>query len=341
MVMEPENEQEDLLFEHHRIVVDKGQTPLRIDKFLSQRLGGISRARIQSGIESGFVLVNETAIKPNHKVQPGETIVIALPVPPRDTEAKAENIPIEVIYEDAYLLVVNKQAGMVVHPAHLNWTGTLVNALLWRFEHLPELPGNHGRPGLVHRIDKDTSGLLVVAKEENTLTGLARQFFDHTIERVYWALAWGEPDPPEQTVDIPLGRSPKDRRVTVAFPAGEGGQHAVTHFQTIERLRYVSLLSCRLETGRTHQIRAHLAHIGHPIFGDSTYGGTHIRHGTITTRYKQFVHNCLELLPRQALHARTLGFIHPITGKSMHFDSPLPNDFEQVIEKWRGYVRHN
>ncbi len=342
------DEQEDLLFEHHRIVADPKQGLVRIDKFLMDRLPNVTRTKIQGGIHEGFVRVNDKTIKPNYKVHPNDVIAVSLPEPPRDTEVKPENIPLNIVFEDEYLLIVNKPAGMVVHPAHQNWSGTLVNALVYYFQQLPELPGNNGRPGLVHRIDKDTSGLLVIAKTEAALTGLAKQFFDHTIERTYWALAWGEPDPPEGTIDVNVGRSPKDRRITVAFPKGkmstmdvEPGRKAITHYKILKPIRYVSLLECKLETGRTHQIHAHLKYIGHPIFNDAMYGGDEVVKGTVFSKYQQFVKNCFKIIPRQALHAKTLGFVHPVTKEFLRFDSELPQDFKEVIEKWEHYVRYN
>ncbi len=334
-------EREDELFEHYNIEVDAKQSLERVDKFLMDRLPNVTRSKLQQAIKEGFVKVNEKEVKPNHRIHPNDRIIISLPEPPRDTDVKGENIPLNIVFEDDHLLIVNKPAGMVVHPAYQNWSGTLVNALVWHFENLPEMKGNEGRPGLVHRIDKDTSGLLVIAKDEKTMTGLAKQFFDHTIERTYQALIWGEPDPEEGTIDVYIGRSLKDRRITVAFPKGDMGRNAITHFQTLENLRYVSLVQCRLETGRTHQIRAHLKYLGHPLFNDATYGGDQILKGTIFTKYKQFVHNCFKILPRQALHAKTLGFIHPITREKMHFDSELPSDFVKLLDKWRKYVNYN
>jgi 23S rRNA pseudouridine1911/1915/1917 synthase len=341
---EPEflpEEQDDELFEHHRIVADGGQAPMRIDKFLMSRLPNVTRTKIQDGIHLGFVKVNDKTIKPNYKVHPSDTITVSLPQPPRDTEVVPENIPLTIVYEDEHLLVVNKPAGMVVHPAYQNWSGTLVNALTYHFQNLPEMPGNDGRPGLVHRIDKDTSGLLVVAKTEIVLTHLAKQFFDHTIERTYWAIAWGVPDPPAGTINIHVGRSLKDRRITTAFPEGDFGRHAITHYKLLQDLRYVSLVECRLETGRTHQIRAHMKHIGHTLFNDAMYGGDQVLKGTVFSKYKQFVDNCFQVIPRQALHAKTLGFTHPHTKKFMRFESDLPDDFKNVLAKWENYVKYN
>lgn len=335
------DQDEDILFEHHRIVADPKQSLLRIDKFLMDRLPNVTRTKIQNGIHGGFVLVNEKSIKPNYKVHPNDVITISFPEPPRDTEVIAEDIPLHIVFEDAHLLVVNKPAGMVVHPAFQNWNGTLVNALKFHFQNLPEMKGNEGRPGLVHRIDKDTSGLLVIAKDEPTLTGLAKQFFDHSIERTYNALVWGIPNPDAGTINVNVGRSLKDRRVTTAFPAGDMGRHAVTHYKVLRDLRYVSLIECKLETGRTHQIRAHMKYLGHPLFNDAMYGGDQIIKGTTFTKYKQFVENCFKVIPRQALHAKTLGFIHPITKKFLQFDSDLPTDFVEALEKWDNYVKYN
>ncbi|MEL6560424.1 MAG: RluA family pseudouridine synthase [Bacteroidota bacterium] len=340
MTSEEYNQEEDELFEHHRIVADPKQTLLRVDKFLMDRLANVTRNKLQDAIKSGFVLVNGKPVKPNHKIHPNDEVKIALPEPPRDTEVVPEDIPINIVYEDDDLLVVNKEAGMVVHPAYQNWTGTLVNALTFHFQNLPTMPDNDGRPGLVHRIDKDTSGLLVIAKSELAMSGLAKQFFDHSIERTYYALVWGVPSPENGTIDVNLGRSLKDRRITAAFPEGDFGRHAITHYELIKDLRYVSLVKCNLETGRTHQIRAHMKHIGHPIFSDATYGGDRIMKGTQFSKYKQFVDNCFKIIPRQALHAKSLGFVHPKTKEFMQFDSELPEDFQQVMEKWDHYVQH-
>lgn len=333
-------EEGDLLYEHHRIVADKKQGTLRIDKFLTDRLPNVTRNKVQDAIRGEFVLVNEKPVKPNYKIHPGDVITISLPEPPRDTDVIPENIPLNIVYEDEHLLIVNKAAGMVVHPAFNNWSGTLVNALTYHFQQLPEMQGNEGRPGLVHRIDKDTSGLLVIAKTELAMSSLARQFYDHSIERTYYALVWGIPEPPTGTINVFLGRSLKDRRVTTAFPEGDFGRHAVTHYELLKDLRYVSLLKCNLETGRTHQIRAHMKYIGHPLFNDAMYGGDKAVKGTVFTKYKQFVDNCFALMPRQALHAKSLGFIHPATGKFVQFESELPADFVSVLEKWEHYVQY-
>jgi len=329
---------DDDWFVHHQLVADPKQSLIRLDKFLMDRLPNVTRTKLQDGIRQGYVKVNQQLVKPNYRVRPGDQIVVALPEPPRDTEVIPENIPLNIVYEDEHLMVINKPAGMVVHPAYNNWTGTLVNALVYHFQNLPTMPDNQGRPGLVHRIDKDTSGLLVIAKSELAMSGLARQFFDHSIERSYTALVWGEPDPANGTIDVNLGRSFKDRRVTTAFPDGEHGRRAVTHYQTVQPMRYVSLITCKLETGRTHQIRAHMKYLGHPLFNDATYGGDRILKGTVFSKYKAFVENCFKIMPRQALHARSLGFVHPGTGKFVQFDSELPEDFQQVLEKWRNYA---
>jgi 23S rRNA pseudouridine1911/1915/1917 synthase len=334
-----ESEEQDL-YEHLRIVVDKGQSLLRVDKFLMHRVENASRNRIQNAIDAGNVLVNEKIIKASYKVKPNDVITVVLPHPPRDTEVYPENIPLDFVYEDDDLLVVNKVAGMVVHPGFNNYTGTLVNALVYHFQQLPQLPGNEGRPGLVHRIDKDTSGLLLISKNERSLTYLARQFYDHSITRKYLALVWGDLAE-DGTVTGYIGRSAKDRRVMDIYQDEEKGKWAVTHYKVLERFGYVTLIECQLETGRTHQIRAHMKFLGHPLFSDATYGGDRILKGTLNGKYKQFVENCFELMPRQALHAQTLGFIHPTTKKFLHFEAPLPEDFELVLEKWRNYVKYN
>ncbi len=335
------DQESDELFEHHRISVDPGQQALRVDKFLFDRLPNASRSKIQSAVKSGFVLVNNQQIRANYKVRANDEIVISLPQPPRVNELLPEDIPLDIVFEDDHLLIVNKPAGMVVHPAFQNWSGTLVNALVYHFSQLPEMPNNEGRPGLVHRIDKDTSGLLVIAKTEKAMSGLAKQFYDHSIERTYWALVWGDPGDIKRTIDINVGRSLKDRRITDTFPEGDFGRNAITHFEKIKDLRYVSLIKCNLETGRTHQIRAHMKFIGHTIFGDSTYGGNRVLKGTQFSKYKTFVENCFKIMPRQALHAKSIGFVHPITKKQIQFDSDLPEDFKNVLDKWDNYVQYN
>ncbi len=336
-----EAEESEELFEHHRLVASPNQELLRLDKYLITFLPNVTRSKVQAAIKEGYVLVNEQPVKSNYKVRPDDEIVVSLPTPPRDTDVHPEDIPLNIVYEDDYLLVVNKPAGMVVHPAYQNWSGTLVNALVYHFQQLPHMQGNEGRPGLVHRIDKDTSGLLVIAKTEQAMTGLAKQFFHHSIERTYLALVWGEPEEPQGTIDVHLGRSPKDRRVTAAFPKGDVGRNAITHYKVLRTLRYVSLLQCQLETGRTHQIRAHMKYLGHPLFNDALYGGSEIRKGTKFTKYKQFVDNCFKLMPRQSLHAKSLGFEHPVTKEQLFFDSELPEDFQAVLAKWDHYVQYN
>ena len=334
-------EQDEELFEHHRIMADPGQKLIRIDKFLMDRLPNVSRTKIQTALQEGFVKVNERQVKPSYKVHPSDVITVSLPQPPRLNEVIPENIPLHIIYEDEHLLVVNKPAGMVVHPAYQNWSGTLVNALAFHFKQLPQLPGNDGRPGLVHRIDKDTSGLLVIAKSEETLTGLARQFFNHTIHRSYWAIVWGVPEPPQGTIHVNVGRSLKDRRITVTFPDGDMGRNAITHYRLLKDLRYIALVECILETGRTHQIRAHMKHLGHPLFNDNMYGGSEILRGTVFSKYRQFVENSFKIMPRQALHAKTLGFEHPVSKRYMSFESAIPQDFIELLDKWESYVKYN
>ena len=336
-----EQEESDELFEHYHFTAVIKHEPPRLDKYLINFIANVTRNKVQDAIKNGFVRVNEQEVKANYRVKSGDEVVVALPEPPRETEVLPEDIPLNVVFEDDDLLVVNKEAGMVVHPAYQNWSGTLVNALVHHFRQLPTMEGNDGRPGLVHRIDKDTSGLLVIAKSEVAMRGLARQFFDHSIERTYWALVWGLPEAAEGTIDVNLGRSPKDRRVTAPFPQGDVGRRAVTHYRVLETLRYVSLIECRLETGRTHQIRAHLKYLGHPLFNDATYGGAQVVKGTKFSKYKSFVENCFTLMPRQALHAKSLGFVHPVTKASLQFDSELPEDFRAVLDKWRHYVQYN
>jgi 23S rRNA pseudouridine1911/1915/1917 synthase len=334
-----DNDEQDL-FEHLRVVVDKGQSLLRIDKFLMHRVENASRNRIQNAIDAGNVLVNDKVIKASYRVKPQDVISVVLPHPPRDTEVYPENLPIEIVYEDNDVLIVNKAAGMVVHPGYNNYTGTLVNALVYHFNQLPTLPGNDGRPGLVHRIDKDTSGLLLISKNERSMNYLAKQFYDHTINRKYLALAWGDIEQ-DGTVSGYIGRSVNDRRVMSIYDDPEKGKWAVTHYRVLERMGYVTLIECKLETGRTHQIRAHMRHIGHPLFSDAMYGGDKILKGTVFSKYRQFVENCFEIMPRQALHAQSLGFLHPSLKKDIYFEAPLPADFKGVLEKWRKYTSAN
>lgn len=327
------------LYEHHRIICDPKQSLIRLDKFLFDRLANTSRNRIQVAARAGNVLVNGKPAKPSQKVKPGDEISIVLPYPQREVELLPENIPLEVLYEDEHILVLNKPAGLVVHPGHGNWTGTLVNALLYHFGKLPSAPGAEiPRPGLVHRLDKDTSGVMVIGKTEEALTSLARQFFDRTSDRRYNALVWGDFDENEGTIEGNIGRSQKDRTVQFVYAEGDQGKPAVTRWKVLERFRYVTLVECKLETGRTHQIRVHMQWTGHPLFNDAAYGGDRILKGTTFTKYRQFVENCFRLLPRQALHARTLDIDHPITRKRMHFESPLPVDMQAVLEKWRTYT---
>jgi 23S rRNA pseudouridine1911/1915/1917 synthase len=326
------------LFEHHRFKADPGQSLLRIDKFLSDRLENTSRTRIQNAANAGNILVNNNQVKPNYKVKPGDIVQVVLPTPPREIELAAENIPINIIYEDADVLVVNKEPGMVVHPAYGNYTGTLVNALMWHFRDLPLFNTGESRPGLVHRLDKNTSGILVIAKNEFALNRLSRQFFDRTTDRKYNALVWGIPDPLEGTITGNVGRSIKDRKIMQVFKDESEGKTAITHYRVLEDLGYISLIECKLETGRTHQIRVHFSHIKHPLFNDEEYGGDQILKGTTFTKYQQFIKNCFKILPRQALHAKSLAFDHPVTGKRLSFDSDLPADMQQVIEKWRKYT---
>ena len=340
MIDEPgmiESDEQDL-FEHLRIVVDKGQSLLRIDKFLMHRVENASRNRIQNAIDAGNVLLNDKPIKASYRVKPQDVISVVMPHPPRDTEVYPEDLPIEIMYEDNDVLIVNKAAGMVVHPGFNNYTGTLVNALVFHFNQLPTMPGNDGRPGLVHRIDKDTSGLLLISKNERSMNYLAKQFYDHTINRKYLALAWGDIEQ-DGTVSGYIGRSVNDRRVMSIYDDPEKGKWAVTHYRVLERFGYVTLIECKLETGRTHQIRAHMRHIGHPLFSDAMYGGDKILKGTVFSKYRQFVENCFEIMPRQALHAQSLGFLHPSLKKDIYFEAPLPADFEGVLDKWRKYVK--
>ncbi len=333
-------EEDNELYEHFRLVVDKGQGLLRIDKFLYSRLENASRNKIQNAAKAGNIIVNDKVVKPNYRVKPQDIISIVLAYPPRETELLPENIPIDIVYEDEDLLIVNKHAGMVVHPGHGNYTGTLVNALIYHFKEIDKIKTAADRPGLVHRIDKNTSGLLVIAKNELTQTRMAKQFFEKKIDRVYHALVWGDFEEDSGTITGHIGRSLKDRKVMQVFDDGSFGKHAVTHYKVLERFGYVSLVECRLETGRTHQIRAHFKHIGHPLFNDETYGGNRILKGTTFTKYKQFINNCFDLAPRHCLHAKYIGFNHPTTGKYISFEKPCPSDMSAVIEKWRHYIKH-
>lgn len=326
------------LFEHYRLTVDPGQSPIRIDRFLANRLDNASRSRLQAAASAGNILVNQHPVKANYKVKPNDEIRIVMDYPRRELKIIPEDIPLNIVFEDDQLIVINKPPGLVVHPGHGNYSGTLVNALAWYYKDLPLFKTEDPRPGLVHRIDKDTSGLMVIAKTENAKNKLALQFYEKTSERRYQALVWGSTKEESGTITGNIGRSLKNRQVFTVFPEGEYGKHAVTHYTTLKRIGYVSLVECKLETGRTHQIRVHMKHINHPLFNDSTYGGDQILRGTTFTKYKQFVQNCFKLLPRQALHAKTLGFVHPVTGKKMLFDSELPNDLATVINKWENYI---
>lgn len=338
MTEEEELTDQQELFEHFRFQSDPGQSIIRIDKFLSDRIMNASRTRIQTAANAGNILVNNNPVKPSYKIKPGDIVTVVLPTPPREIELIPENIPLNIVYEDDDVLVVNKEPGMVVHPAHGNYTGTLVNALMWHFRDLPLFSSGESRPGLVHRLDKNTSGILVIAKNEFALNRLSKQFYDRTTDRRYHALVWGIPDPREGTITGNVGRSIKDRKVMQVFKDGSDGKSAVTHYKVLEDFGYISLIECKLETGRTHQIRVHMSHAKHPLFNDAEYGGDQIIKGTTFTKYQQFIRNCFKILPRQALHAKSLAFNHPVTGKRLSFDSTLPDDMAQVIEKWRKYI---
>ncbi len=333
-----ENIDKNELYEHFKFTAAEGQEPLRVDKYLMNFIENATRNRIQLAIKAGNVLVNENIVKSNYKVKAYDTVRVVLAHPPHENLLVAEDIPIDIIYEDEEVIVVNKEAGMVVHPGHGNYSGTLVNALIFHIENLPK--NSNERPGLVHRIDKNTSGLLVVAKTEFAMANLASQFFNRSTNRLYYALVWGNLEDEEGTIEGNIGRSLKNRLQMDVFPEGDFGKHAVTHFKVIERFNYVTLVQCKLETGRTHQIRAHFKYIGHPLFNDERYGGDRILKGTTYTKYKQFVDNCFKILPRQALHAKTLGFEHPISKKQMSFESELPTDMGLCLEKWRNYTIH-
>ncbi|MFL5763443.1 MAG: RluA family pseudouridine synthase [Bacteroidia bacterium] len=352
--LEPVEDQEEdqELFEHYRIVVDKGQELLRIDKFLMNRKQNATRTKIQQAAENGSILVNEKPVKSNYKVKPGDVITVVFAHPPREIELIPQDIPIDIVYEDDDLIIINKQPGMVVHPGYGNYKGTLVNALVYHFQQLPvskaaatqkttkqSTEAAALRPGLVHRLDKNTSGIMVVAKSETAMVKLAKDFFDRNLDRIYYALVWGDFKEEEGTVTGNIGRHLKDRKkMDVYPPESEEGKHAVTHWKVLERFGYVTLIQCKLETGRTHQIRVHMQHIGHSLFNDELYGGARILKGTTFAKYKQFVDNCFAIIPRHALHAKSLGFNHPLTGKYIHFDSELPEDMQAVLAKWRGYA---
>jgi 23S rRNA pseudouridine1911/1915/1917 synthase len=335
---EYDDQEENPLFEHYRITADPGQSLIRIDRFLTGQLPHASRSRLQAAAEAGFIRVNDVPVKSSYKVKPGDVVVVLLDRPKQDFRIIPEDIPLNIVYEDEELMVINKDPGIVVHPGHGNYSGTLVNALSFHLKNLPLFSEDDTRPGLVHRIDKDTSGLIVVAKTEHAKMNLSYQFYEKTTHRKYIALVWGDLKQEKGTIEGNIGRSLSNRQMFTVFPEGEHGKKAVTHYKVIERLGYVNLVECQLETGRTHQIRVHMKYIGHPLFNDAMYGGNQILRGTTFAKYRQFVHNCFDLLPRQALHAKTLGFLHPVTGKMMLFDSELPDDMTQVIGKWRNYI---
>ncbi len=329
---------DDDLYEHFKFVASEGQEPLRVDKFLMNFIENSTRNKIQQAVKAGNVLVNQAVVKANYKVKPKDVVRVVLAHPPHENLLVAEDIPLDIVHEDESVIVVNKAAGMVVHPGHGNYSGTLVNGLIYHFEHLPK--NSSDRPGLVHRIDKDTSGLLVVAKTEFAMANLAKQFYDRTTERLYLALVWGSVEEDEGTITGNVGRSLKNRLQMSVFPDGDFGKHAVTHYKVLERFSYVTLVECKLETGRTHQIRAHFRYLGHPLFNDERYGGNRVLKGTTYTKYKQFVDNCFKILPRQALHAKTLGFVHPESKEQLFFNSELPDDMRNCLEKWRNYTVH-
>ena len=327
------------LYEHYRFVADPGQETLRIDKFLMDRIPNTSRNKIQIAAKNGNILVNSAKVKQNYKIKARDEVSIVLPYPVREIELIPEDIPLDIAYEDEDLIVVNKPANMVVHPGYGNYTGTMVNALVYHFEHLPQRNQDYfGRPGLVHRLDKHTTGLLVIAKTEHALTHLAKQFYDRTTDRRYWALVWGDVEE-DGTVTGNIGRSIKNRKVMNVFPEGDMGKHAVTHYKVIKRFGYVTLVQCKLETGRTHQIRVHMKHIGHPLFHDLEYGGDSILKGTTSAKYKKFIENCFDLLPGQALHAKTIGFQHPVKNNFIELNSELPEGFARVLEKWEKFTK--
>lgn len=335
-----EQEQDESLYEHHKFVAEVGQSPLRVDKYLMNFIEKATRNKIQKAAKSGNIYVNNEIVKQNYKVKAGDVVQVMFEHPPYEFLLVPEDLPIDIVYEDDTLLVVNKAPGMVVHPGHGNYSGTLINALIYHFKNLPN--NSSERPGLVHRIDKDTSGLLVIAKTEHAMAHLSKQFFDKTSEREYVALVWGNVEEDEGTIEGNIGRNPKNRLQNIVYERdnAENGKIAVTHFKVLERFGYVSLVSCKLETGRTHQIRVHMKYIGHTLFNDERYGGERILKGTTFTKYKQFVENCFKILPRQALHAKTLGFTHPKTGEWMRFNSEIPEDILACIEKWRTYAKN-
>jgi 23S rRNA pseudouridine1911/1915/1917 synthase len=336
-LIEEEEEYGDL-YEWHEYKADPRQEPIRIDKYLMDRLKDVTRSKVQAGIEEGFVMVNGKVVKSNHKVKPHDVITVRLRRPRNDGRVMPENIPLDIRYEDDDVMIIYKPAGLVVHPGVGNHNGTLVNALAWHFKGLPIVEGTNEYPGVVHRIDKDTTGLMVVAKTDNAISKLAKQFFEHTIQRRYRALVWGDFDEEEGTVDEYIGRHERNAKMFAVYEDGSHGKHAVTHYKVIKRYGYVTLIECRLETGRTHQIRVHMKHIGHPLFNDKLYGGDKIVKGTIYTKYKEFVDNAFKMLPHQALHAFSLGFVHPTTGEDKYFEAPLPEYFQATLDKWEKYT---
>ncbi len=329
------------LWEHHRFIAEKGQNLLRVDKFLVSHIDNTSRNRIQQAADAGCILVNGKAVKSNYRVKPFDIVSVVMDRPKYELEIIPEDIPLDIVYEDNQLLVVNKPAGLVVHPGHGNYSGTLVNALAYHFKDIPDYDVNDPRLGLVHRIDKDTSGLLVIAKTPDAKTFLGKQFFNKTTHRQYVAVVWGKFEEESGTIAGNIGRNPKDRLQMTVFPDGEEGKHAVTHYKVIENLSHVAIVQCQLETGRTHQIRVHMKHIGHPLFNDARYGGDKILRGISTAKYTQFVQNCFKICPRQALHAKTLGFVHPTTRQEMFFNSEIPDDMTTLIRKWQDYYTSN
>jgi 23S rRNA pseudouridine1911/1915/1917 synthase len=335
ILQDGETGEESEFFVHLRIVADKGQELLRIDKFLMNRVENTSRSKIQAAAEAGNIHVNGKPIKSNYKVKPHDDITVVFAHPPRDREVIPQDIPINVVYEDDQLIVINKEAGMVVHPGYGNYSGTLVNAVMYRFKHLPLFQQGEARPGLVHRLDKNTSGIMLMATNEYALSHLARQFFERTTKRTYIALVWGDFQDEQGTIEGNIDRDIRERKMMAVYPDGDRGKHAITHYKVLERFGYVTLVECKLETGRTHQIRVHMRYIGHPLFNDDLYGGDKVLKGNNFSSYKQFIANCFEALPRHALHAKSLGFVHPISKKEMFFDSELPDDMKAVIEKWR------
>ena len=333
-------DQNSELFEHYRFVADKGQGMIRVDKYLARHIVGVSRNRIQQAAEADCILVNNIPVKSNYRIKPLDVISVVMNRPPRELEIIPEDIPLDVVYEDEDLMVINKPPGLVVHPGFGNYQGTMVNAIAYRLKDTPEYDSKDPRLGIVHRIDKDTSGLILVAKNAYAKTHLSAQFFNKTTKRQYIALVWGNITDDEGRIEANIGRSLKNRMLMTVFPEADYGKHAVTHYKVLERLGYVTLIQCRLETGRTHQIRVHMKHIGYTLFNDERYGGNEILKGTNFAKYKQFVQNCFNICPRQALHAQTLGFVHPRTGQELMFEAPLPDDMAQLVEKWRGYIAY-